>query len=116
MSRGVPGCLLLPLGLLGLWHVAVQAQWVAPGIIPSPALVAESWYRWIFGAPGPGLVLSPYSGTWLDNVLYSSRRVLQGFLLAAAIHNLVVSGPAYPRPSRRQLRQRLDAIAARLHC
>ncbi|MCL6640966.1 MAG: ABC transporter permease, partial [Candidatus Rokubacteria bacterium] len=28
--------------------------------------------------------LNPYSGTWLDNVLYSTRRVLQGFLIAAA--------------------------------
>ena len=37
-----------------------------------------------------------------------------GFLLGAAVHNLVVSGPAYPRPSRRQLAQHLDAIAAQL--
>jgi hypothetical protein len=37
-----------------------------------------------------------------------------GFLLAGAVHNLVVSGPAYPRLSRRQLRQRLEAIVARL--
>jgi len=28
-------------------------------------------------------MLSPYAGTWLDNVAYSSRRVLQGFGLAA---------------------------------
>jgi NitT/TauT family transport system permease protein len=28
-------------------------------------------------------MLSPYSGTWLDNVTYSTRRVLQGFGLAA---------------------------------
>jgi NitT/TauT family transport system permease protein len=45
--------------------------------------VAESWYRWIFGAPTRSL--SPYSGTWVANVLYSSRRVLQGFLFAAAV-------------------------------
>lgn len=37
-----------------------------------------------------------------------------GFLLAGAIHNLVVSGPAYPRPSRRQLDRHLDAAAAQL--
>ena len=30
-------------------------------------------------------MLSPYSGTWLDNVTYSSRRVLQGFGLAALV-------------------------------
>ena len=37
-----------------------------------------------------------------------------GFLLAGAIHNLIVSGPGYPRPTKRQLRQVLTAIAARL--
>jgi NitT/TauT family transport system permease protein len=78
-----PLFLLLPLALLALWHVAVSREWTAPGIIPAPAQVAESWHRWIFGRPG--LSLSPYSGTWVANVLYSSRRVLQGFLLAAAL-------------------------------
>jgi NitT/TauT family transport system permease protein len=63
--------------------VAVTAQWVLPGIIPAPAQVADSWYRWIFGPPGRSL--SPYSGTWLANVLYSSRRVLEGFLIAAGL-------------------------------
>jgi NitT/TauT family transport system permease protein len=83
MFRRGPWFLLLPLLLLALWHVAVSAQWVLPGIIPAPAQVAESWYRWIFGPPGRSL--SPYSGTWLANVLYSSRRVLEGFLIAAAV-------------------------------
>ncbi|HUP75597.1 MAG TPA: TetR/AcrR family transcriptional regulator [Acidimicrobiales bacterium] len=35
-----------------------------------------------------------------------------GFLLAGAIHNLIMSGDAWPRPTRRQLKQWLDAIAA----
>jgi NitT/TauT family transport system permease protein len=83
MPRRGPWFLLLPLLLLALWHLAVSAQWVLPGIIPAPAQVAESWYRWIFGPPGRSL--SPYSGTWLANVLYSSRRVLEGFLIAAAV-------------------------------
>ncbi len=81
--RRVPWFVLLPLALLGVWDLAVRGQWVAPGIIPAPAQVAESWYRWIFGTPARSL--SPYSGTWVANVLYSSRRVLQGFLLAAAL-------------------------------
>ena len=75
--------LLLPVALLALWQLAVQQRWVLEGIIPGPAQVAESWYRWIFGAPTRSL--SPYSGTWVANVLYSSRRVLQGFLFAAAV-------------------------------
>jgi NitT/TauT family transport system permease protein len=83
MSRRGPWFILLPLALLAFWHVAVTAQWVAPGIIPPPAQVAQSWSTWIFGPPGKSL--SPYSGTWLSNVLFSSRRVVQGFLIAAAI-------------------------------
>ena len=83
MARRVPWFILLPLGLLALWHVAVQARWLAEGIIPAPAQVAESWYKWIFGTSTRSL--SPYSGTWVANVLYSTRRVLQGFLLAAAV-------------------------------
>jgi NitT/TauT family transport system permease protein len=81
-KRG-PWFLLLPVILLVLWHVAVQQRWVTAGIIPGPTQVAESWYRWIFGTPTRSL--SPYSGTWVANVVYSSRRVLQGFLFAAAV-------------------------------
>ncbi|HKA05322.1 MAG TPA: TetR/AcrR family transcriptional regulator [Acidimicrobiales bacterium] len=33
------------------------------------------------------------------------------FLLAGAVHNLVMSGEAWPRPTRRQLRRWLDAVA-----
>jgi NitT/TauT family transport system permease protein len=55
---------------------------VTEGIIPPPAQVAASWYTWIFGAPTRSL--SPYSGSWLANVAYSTRRVIEGFLLAAA--------------------------------
>lgn len=36
------------------------------------------------------------------------------FLLAGAIHNLIVSDEGYPRPSPRQLRRWLTAVAARL--
>jgi AcrR family transcriptional regulator len=37
-----------------------------------------------------------------------------GALVAGAIHNLVVAGAAWPRPSGAQLRRRLDALAAAL--
>ena len=53
------------------------------GIIPSPEQVVRSWHTWIFGSSKA--MLSPYSGTWLDNVTYSTRRVLQGFGLAAMV-------------------------------
>jgi len=81
--RRFAGPVLLPLAFLTLWTLAVQRHWVAEGIIPSPLQVAQSWYWWIFGLPTRSL--SPYSGTWVGAVLYSSRRVLQGFLLAAAV-------------------------------
>lgn len=83
MSRlpRAPWFLLLPAALVALWHFAVVEQWVAAGIIPSPARVIESWRTWIFGSAKP--TLSPYSGTWLANVMYSTRRVLEGFGLAA---------------------------------
>jgi len=78
-----PWALVLPAALLVLWHLTVEYRWVAEGIIPSPAQVLRSWELWIFGTAKGGL--SPYSGTWLDNVLYSSKRVLQGFGLAAFV-------------------------------
>jgi NitT/TauT family transport system permease protein len=78
-----PWFLLLPLALVALWHFAVAERWVVEGIIPAPAQVVDSWYTWIFGSAQA--TLSPYSGTWLDNVTYSTRRVLQGFGLAAAV-------------------------------
>jgi AcrR family transcriptional regulator len=37
-----------------------------------------------------------------------------GFLIAGAIHNLVVSGEIYPRPSARQLQRMLRSVAATL--
>jgi NitT/TauT family transport system permease protein len=74
---------VLPVALVILWHLTVENRWVAEGIIPSPAQVLRSWELWIFGAAKGGL--SPYSGTWLDNVLYSTKRVLQGFGLAALV-------------------------------
>jgi NitT/TauT family transport system permease protein len=82
VPRRLAVSVLLPLALVALWATAVEHRWVVEGIIPSPAQVARSWYRWIVG--GPTRSLSPYSGTWLANVAYSGRRVLEGFLLAAA--------------------------------
>ena len=82
-ARRLPWPVLLPLAFLALWTTAVERHWIVEGLVPSPLQVARSWYYWIFGMPTR--TLSPYSGTWLAAVLYSSRRVLQGFLLAAAV-------------------------------
>ena len=82
-SFRAPWFLALPVAMIVLWHVAVEQRWVTEGIIPSPAQVVDSWSTWIFGSTTKSL--SPYSGTWLANVLYSSRRVLQGFGLAVLV-------------------------------
>ncbi|MGH7265456.1 MAG: ABC transporter permease, partial [Candidatus Rokuibacteriota bacterium] len=81
--RRVGIAVLLPIGFLALWTAAVRYHWLTEGIVPSPEQVVRSWYVWIVGASG--FTLSPYSGTWLDTVLFSGRRVLQGFGLAALI-------------------------------
>jgi len=74
---------VLPVAFLVLWAVAVRRRWVPEGIVPSPEQVVRSWYVWIVGQSG--FTLSPYSGTWVDTVLFSGRRVLQGFGLAALV-------------------------------
>jgi NitT/TauT family transport system permease protein len=79
-----PWFLLLPAALLALWHFGVELRWVTEGTVPSPRQVLQSWHTWIFGTAGK-MTLSPYAGTWLDNVAYSTRRVLQGFGLAALV-------------------------------
>jgi NitT/TauT family transport system permease protein len=79
-----PWFLLLPAALLALWHFGVELKWVTEGTVPSPRQVLQSWHTWIFGSAGK-MTLSPYAGTWLDNVAYSTRRVLQGFGLAALV-------------------------------
>lgn len=78
-----PWFLILPAALIVVWHLAVELRWVTEGLVPSPADVVRAWKIWIFGAAKRSL--SPYSGTWLANVLYSSRRVLEGFVCAALI-------------------------------
>ena len=82
-ERRRPWFIILPVALFVFWTMAVQRHWVTEGIVPSPLQVAESWYKWIFGASTKSL--SPYSGTWVANVLYSSRRVIEGFFIAAAV-------------------------------
>ncbi|HXJ10312.1 MAG TPA: ABC transporter permease [Burkholderiales bacterium] len=80
-----PWFLLLPAALLALWHFGVELRWVTEGTVPSPRQVLQSWHTWIVGSGAGKLTLNPYSGTWLDNVAYSARRVLQGFGLATLV-------------------------------
>jgi NitT/TauT family transport system permease protein len=73
---------VLPCLVLAVWETASRQQWLPPAVIPPPSLIVKSWYIWIFGrAESP---LSLYVGTWLSSVLFSARRVIEGFLIAAA--------------------------------
>ena len=72
--------LLVPAAVLALWQIMGSMPNMA-GIMPTPLKVLEGWQLWIFGQPGLGL--NPYLGNWVSNVEYSSRRVAQGFALAA---------------------------------
>ncbi len=69
---------LVPVIFLIAWQ-AVTALAPTPSL-PSPREVVDSWLVWIFG---PRLQLQWYSGTWIEYVLLSLRRVLAGFAIAA---------------------------------
>lgn len=72
--------LALPVVLLLLWEGAGRAELLPAGILPAPSTVLKTWQEWAFGSGGFGL--NPYSGTWFDTVLFSARRVVQGFFWA----------------------------------
>ncbi len=82
MRAAIQG-LLLPTCLLILWEGASRAGLLPEGILPAPSTILATWRVWAFGAGGFGL--NPYSGTWVLTVLYSARRVAEGFLLAVAV-------------------------------
>lgn len=74
--------LALPVAIVVLWELSGRLGWMPPGILPPPSAVANGWWDWAFGHNAFGL--NNYSGTWLSNVLFSSQRVAQGYLLAIA--------------------------------
>ncbi|AWJ92826.1 ABC transporter permease (plasmid) [Azospirillum baldaniorum] len=74
---------LLPVLVIAVWQLAGSGGSLAGGVLPTPDRVWDAWVVWAFGPQGMGL--NPYSGTWLSNVLFSSMRVAQGFVLAMAI-------------------------------
>src|SRR5262245_53071047 len=68
---------LFPLGLLGLWAVAVERAWAPPQILPPPRLVLDT------------IVELAISGELLSNYLISLGRVAGGFFLGAALGALL---------------------------
>lgn len=80
---GVAQALALPVVLVVLWEWAGRAELLPAGILPTPSAILATWREWAFGSGGFGL--NPYSGTWFDTVLYSARRVVQGFFWAVVV-------------------------------
>ncbi|PSC03557.1 ABC transporter permease [Alsobacter soli] len=75
--------LALPIALVAIWQLSSKDGALFGGALPSPARVWDGWLMWAFGKPGLGL--NPYSGTWWDNVAFSTIRVAKGFGLAIVI-------------------------------
>jgi NitT/TauT family transport system permease protein len=74
---------ILPITVLLLWEAVGQFELLPAGIMPPPSRALQGWYVWAFGNPGFGL--NPYSGTWLNAVVFSAQRVGQGYALAILV-------------------------------
>jgi len=74
---------VLPITILLLWEAVGQFELLPAGIMPPPSRAVQGWAVWAFGNPGLGL--NPYSGTWLNAVLFSAQRVGQGYALAILV-------------------------------
>jgi NitT/TauT family transport system permease protein len=75
--------LALPALLVAIWEVLGRTGIVPQGILPAPSLVAATWWDWAFAERGMGL--NPYLGTWVETVLFSTRRVFTGFAAAIVV-------------------------------
>jgi NitT/TauT family transport system permease protein len=75
--------LVLPVALVAVWQLSATDGSLFGGALPSPERVWRGWLVWAFGSTGMGL--NPYSGTWWDNVVFSTTRVAQGFGLAILV-------------------------------
>ena len=82
LRKGAIG-FILPLAIVIVWQLSATDGALFGGALPSPARVWNGWLLWAFGPQGMGL--NPYSGTWWDNVLFSTIRVAKGFALAIVI-------------------------------
>ncbi|MEA2830113.1 MAG: NitT/TauT family transport system permease protein [Bradyrhizobium sp.] len=75
--------LIVPIGLLVSWQLAVQYKLLPAAIIPAPSQVLESWIKWAFGSPSGNF--NSYSGSWGSSVRASLWRVAQGYAIAVLI-------------------------------
>jgi NitT/TauT family transport system permease protein len=82
-QRGIGQRLLVPLGLIVLWEVCSRAGVFDRQLIPPPSTVMQTFRHWIFASGGAPHDL--YTGNWAIHAASSARRVVIGFLIAAAI-------------------------------
>jgi NitT/TauT family transport system permease protein len=82
-ARMIGERLVIPLVFILLWEFCSRAGLVDPQLIPAPSTVARTGWIWVFGASGPQNSL--YVGNWIIHAAASSRRVLIGFMIAAAV-------------------------------
>ncbi len=73
----------VPLGFILLWELCSRYGVVDRQLIPPPSTVAHTFWRWIFVRGGAQHEL--YTGNWIVHAASSARRVVIGFLIAAAI-------------------------------
>src|SRR5690242_14717376 len=74
---------VLPAIVIAVWQMAGTDGSLFGGVLPTPDRAWQAWKVWAFGSTG--LSLSPYSGTWLANLLFSAERVGKGFLVAIIV-------------------------------
>jgi len=63
--------LVVPLALFALWRTAAAYEWVAPQILPAPALVAQTLHEQV------------QSGELFTNIVISLQRIAAGFAVGA---------------------------------
>ena len=81
--RAVGQRLWVPLGVVVLWELGSRLGVVDPQLVPPPSVVLQTFGRWMFATSGAQHEL--YTGNWIVHAISSARRVVIGFLIAAAV-------------------------------
>jgi NitT/TauT family transport system permease protein len=80
--------MVVPLSFVILWWLVSAAEIFPKAVLPSPISVIHALWDWGFGDRSRG----PYSGSLLDAIFASSRRVAVGFAVAAFL-GIVIGVP-----------------------
>lgn len=86
-----------PALLLFIWWITAKYNLIGGGILASPREVLDSFNTWIFGKQSE---FAWWSGTWVEYVLLSTKRMAIGFALAAGVGVTLGLLIAWYRPVR----------------